>query len=108
MNRPTTLEPRLLHTVAYERCFDACPLQAGMVSMHRATTLHSSGPDTTEEPRVAWILRFRDPGPLWSPARSDGSSGGSGARYSAERVGRASAEGERQTADDRQSGRRAG
>lgn len=47
----------------------ACPIAAGMATIHRVTTLHSSGPNTTDEPRMAWTLIFRDPGPPWSPTR---------------------------------------
>jgi len=47
----------------------SCPIGAGAVTMHRPTTLHSSGPNATDESRLAWILVFRDPGPIWSPAR---------------------------------------
>lgn len=46
-----------------------CPIDAGMATIHRVTTLHSSGPNTTDAPRMGWILQFRDPGPLWSPTR---------------------------------------
>ncbi len=37
-----------------------CPLEAGMVTLHRLTTLHSSGPNVTDDPRMGWILQFRD------------------------------------------------
>lgn len=36
----------------------ACPLGAGMATVHRLTTLHYTAPNTTDEPRVAWILHF--------------------------------------------------
>jgi len=38
----------------------ACPLAPGMVTIHRPTNLHSSGPNITEEPRLGWILQFRE------------------------------------------------
>ena len=36
----------------------ACPLGAGMATAHRLTTLHSTAPNTTDEPRLAWITHF--------------------------------------------------
>ncbi len=45
------------------------PLRAGMVAVHRMTTLHSSGPNTTDTPRLAWVFHFRDPGPVWAKTR---------------------------------------
>jgi ectoine hydroxylase-related dioxygenase (phytanoyl-CoA dioxygenase family) len=38
----------------------ACPLRAGMATVHDLYTLHSTGPNTTAEPRLAWILHFHD------------------------------------------------
>jgi len=35
-----------------------CPLRAGMATLHDLHTLHSTGPNTTDEPRLAWILHF--------------------------------------------------
>jgi hypothetical protein len=46
-----------------------CPLGAGMVVVHRLTTLHSSGPNSTAAPRLAWILHFRDEGPVPATTR---------------------------------------
>ena len=40
-----------------------CPVDAGMVTIHRPTTLHSSGPNATGVPRLAWILIFSLGGP---------------------------------------------
>jgi hypothetical protein len=36
----------------------ACPLRGGMATVHRPTTLHFTGPNDTDEPRLAWILHF--------------------------------------------------
>jgi hypothetical protein len=36
----------------------AVPLRAGDVTIHHPRTLHYSGPNTTDEPRLAWILHF--------------------------------------------------
>jgi len=36
----------------------ACPISAGMVTVHHLTTLHYTGPNNTNEPRLAWILHF--------------------------------------------------
>ena len=41
----------------------SCPLSAGMATVHRPATLHSTGPNTTDRIRVAWILHFVDNGP---------------------------------------------
>lgn len=38
----------------------ACPLPAGGVTVHHPATLHHTGPNQTDEPRLAWILQFRD------------------------------------------------
>jgi hypothetical protein len=35
-----------------------CPVAAGMVTVHRLTTVHSAGANTTDVPRLAWILHF--------------------------------------------------
>jgi hypothetical protein len=44
----------------------ACPVRAGMATIHRLTTLHSTSPNTTDQPRMAWILHFHDrPRPPW-------------------------------------------
>jgi hypothetical protein len=37
----------------------ACPISAGMATLHQLTTLHYSGPNTTDEPRLAWIMHFQ-------------------------------------------------
>lgn len=49
----------------------ACPLQGGMATVHRPMTLHSTGPNTTHEPRLAWIMHFHReaPRPLSVKAR---------------------------------------
>jgi len=44
------------------------PLAAGMVTIHRMTTLHGSGPNVTDAPRLAWVLHFR-PRSAMSPIR---------------------------------------
>jgi hypothetical protein len=36
----------------------ACPIAAGMVTVHGLTTLHYTGPNNTSEPRLVWILHF--------------------------------------------------
>ena len=36
----------------------ACPLRAGGATMHLPYTLHHTGPNMTDEPRLAWILEF--------------------------------------------------
>ncbi len=36
----------------------ACPVSGGMATVHRPTTLHYTGPNDTDEPRLAWILHF--------------------------------------------------
>src|SRR5262249_14441909 len=36
----------------------ACPLRAGGATAHLPRTLHQTGPNTTNEPRLAWILEF--------------------------------------------------
>jgi hypothetical protein len=36
----------------------ACPLGAGMATVHGLTTLHYTPPNTTDEPRLAWVLHF--------------------------------------------------
>jgi phytanoyl-CoA dioxygenase PhyH len=41
----------------------SCPLAAGMATVHRPATPHSTGPNTTDEARAAWILHFVDNGP---------------------------------------------
>jgi ectoine hydroxylase-related dioxygenase (phytanoyl-CoA dioxygenase family) len=38
----------------------ACPLRAGMVTLHRLTTLHATSPNRSDQPRMAWILHFHD------------------------------------------------
>lgn len=40
----------------------ACPLPAGGATIHHPGVLHHTGPNTTDEPRVAWILQFRQEG----------------------------------------------
>jgi len=35
-----------------------CPVPAGGVTLHNQRTLHGSGPNTTDGPRLAWILKF--------------------------------------------------
>jgi len=36
-----------------------CPIRGGMATVHNLTTLHRTGPNTTDQPRFAWILHFR-------------------------------------------------
>ena len=36
----------------------ACPLRAGGATAHLPRTLHQTGPNTTDEARLAWILEF--------------------------------------------------
>ena len=36
----------------------SCPLPAGGVSIHGARTLHGSGPNHSDSPRLAWIVKF--------------------------------------------------
>ncbi|OLB99764.1 MAG: hypothetical protein AUH30_04280 [Candidatus Rokubacteria bacterium 13_1_40CM_68_15] len=36
----------------------ACPLRAGGATVHLPHTLHLTGPNMTDEPRLAWILEF--------------------------------------------------
>ena len=44
-----------------------CPIEAGMVTMHRLTTLHYTGPNDTDAPRLAWVLIFQDrPRTTWT------------------------------------------
>ncbi|HXY94153.1 MAG TPA: phytanoyl-CoA dioxygenase family protein [Acidimicrobiia bacterium] len=38
----------------------ACPLGAGMATVHKLTTLHYTSPNTTDQPRLAWITHFRE------------------------------------------------
>ena len=38
----------------------SCPLGAGMATVHKPATLHSTAPNTTDEVRAAWILHFVD------------------------------------------------
>ena len=40
----------------------ACPLPAGGATFHVMRTLHFSGPNSTDEPRRAFILKFAVPG----------------------------------------------
>jgi hypothetical protein len=40
----------------------ACPLPAGGITIHHPGVLHHTGPNTTDEPRLAWILQFRREG----------------------------------------------
>jgi hypothetical protein len=47
----------------------ACPLPAGGVTVHHPRTLHHTGANTTEQPRLAWILHFRDADSFGSPLR---------------------------------------
>jgi hypothetical protein len=39
------------------------PRSAGMATVHRLTTPHSSGPNRTDQPRLAWILQFHTVAP---------------------------------------------
>jgi len=36
----------------------ACPLRAGDATVHLPHTLHQTGPNMTDDARVAWILEF--------------------------------------------------
>jgi ectoine hydroxylase-related dioxygenase (phytanoyl-CoA dioxygenase family) len=40
----------------------SCPLAAGMATVHTPATLHSTGPNTSDHVRAAWILHFVDKG----------------------------------------------
>ncbi len=40
-----------------------CPLGAGMAVVHQPGTLHTTGPNRTDEVRASWILHFVDNGP---------------------------------------------
>jgi hypothetical protein len=37
-----------------------CPLPYGGLTVHHPRTLHHTGPNTTDEPRLAWIIQFRE------------------------------------------------
>lgn len=41
----------------------ACPLPAGGATVHLPRTLHATGPNLTDEPRLAWGLEFGPPLP---------------------------------------------
>jgi hypothetical protein len=41
----------------------ACPLPAGGATVHLSRTLHYTGPNATDEPRLAWSLEFAPPRP---------------------------------------------
>src|SRR5207247_11043531 len=45
----------------------ACPLRAGAATFHHHRTLHATGPNTSAEPRVAFIMEFQLP-----PQRCEG------------------------------------
>jgi ectoine hydroxylase-related dioxygenase (phytanoyl-CoA dioxygenase family) len=47
----------------------ACELHAGDATVHGGRTLHSAGPNTTDEPRRALVVAFRTP-PVWLEQRS--------------------------------------
>jgi ectoine hydroxylase-related dioxygenase (phytanoyl-CoA dioxygenase family) len=36
----------------------ACPLRAGGATIHTPRTLHRTGPNRSEHPRLAWIVEF--------------------------------------------------
>jgi ectoine hydroxylase-related dioxygenase (phytanoyl-CoA dioxygenase family) len=40
----------------------ACPLPAGGMTVHQPGTLHWTGPNRSDEPRLAWILHYREEG----------------------------------------------
>ena len=40
----------------------SCPLGAGMATVHKPATLHSTAPNTTDDVRAAWILHFSEMG----------------------------------------------
>ena len=39
----------------------ACPLRAGGATLHLPRTLHRTGPNHTDRPRLAWIVEFGQP-----------------------------------------------
>lgn len=43
----------------------ACPLPAGGATVHLPRTLHYSGPNRTDRPRLAWSLEFGPPRTRW-------------------------------------------
>lgn len=47
----------------------ACELHAGDATVHDGRTLHSAGPNTTDEPRRALVVAFRT-APVWIEQRS--------------------------------------
>jgi len=57
----------------------ACPLAAGGATIHHPGVLHHTAPNDSDDPRVAWILQFREegswgvramvPGPVWRIVR---------------------------------------
>jgi ectoine hydroxylase-related dioxygenase (phytanoyl-CoA dioxygenase family) len=49
-------EPGLITATPGRRI--SCPMKAGAISIHTSHSLHFSGPNTTEAPRVAWALTF--------------------------------------------------
>lgn len=51
----------------------ACPLGGGMATVHRPTTLHYTGPNDTDEPRLAWIMHFHREAPRPLRVRARGS-----------------------------------
>jgi len=40
----------------------ACPMRAGMATVHLPTTPHATGPNASDQMRVAWIFHFEDDG----------------------------------------------
>lgn len=48
-----------------------CPLPAGGLTVHHPQTLHATGPNATDRPRLAWILQFRPVGSSVPPTLLD-------------------------------------
>jgi ectoine hydroxylase-related dioxygenase (phytanoyl-CoA dioxygenase family) len=36
-----------------------CPVPAGGFTVHTQRTLHSSGPNTTDTDRLAWVIKYK-------------------------------------------------
>jgi ectoine hydroxylase-related dioxygenase (phytanoyl-CoA dioxygenase family) len=49
-----------LHAVgAPEERMVVCPVPAGGFTVHTQRTLHSSGPNTTDTDRLAWVIKYK-------------------------------------------------
>jgi ectoine hydroxylase-related dioxygenase (phytanoyl-CoA dioxygenase family) len=56
--REDDLHPHVLTTDAEEDKAIICKMKKGDVVMHHPLSLHGSGPNTTDKPRLAWSLHF--------------------------------------------------